>query len=50
MQNNQSSQVQELNQAEVEQVSGGLFDDWWASNRDVCLPQRISKYDLMTAF
>ncbi len=50
MQNNQFTPAQELSQAEIEQIGGGFADAWWESNREACLPQRISKYDLMTAF
>ena len=51
MQNSTFTTMQEISVEEVTLVSGGvIFDDWWASNRDVCLPQRISKYDLINAF
>ncbi len=49
MQNNQFAPVQELSQAEIEQIGGGFADEWWASNRDMCAKQGLSRWDLMGA-
>ncbi len=51
MQNLNLSTIQELSNDELAAISGGvIFDDWWTMNRDACVDQRISKYDLITAF
>ena len=49
MQNTHFTPIQELSLTEVEQISGGLFDAWWASNRDMCVGKDISRWDLMGA-
>jgi hypothetical protein len=51
MQNHIVVEMQELLVAEVELVSGGLFDAWWASNRGVSLANggSISRDEMMTA-
>lgn len=51
MQTSNLSTIEELSTNEVELISGGvLFDAWWRSNRDICVDQGISKYDLINAF
>ncbi len=49
MQNTSPAQAQELTQVEIEQIGGGFADAWWASNRDMCAKQGLSRSDLMGA-
>ncbi len=41
--------INELSQAEVAQIGGGFADEWWASNRDMCIGKDISRWDLYGA-
>lgn len=49
MQNEKLESMQELSLEEVQVVSGGFADEWWASNRDMSARAGLSRWDLYSA-
>ncbi len=49
MQNTTPATMQELNQAEIEQIAGGNSDAWWARNRPMAAKIGLSRSELMGA-